>query len=338
MWLEILIVCFFAVLIFYIYTNSNTNRPNFDSEDIKRSIDQQFFNFSRQIDDRISHHFKIQESNEVKLKNSLDEANKSYKDVEYRLNSLFEASRKIYEVGKDVSSLNDILKSPKIRGGLGEFLLQDLLAQVLPTDNFQMQYAFPSGETVDAIIKLSEGRFVCIDSKFPLENFLKLQDADNDNKLSLKNKFIKDVKKHIDCISEKYVNPAYGTFDFALMYIPAENVYYEIISGTSQEDLISYCYSKKVIAVSPNNLFVYLQTILVGLKGFQIEQNAKYIYDMLAGLNKKFQVLNDDFSTLGGHIYKAKNKFEQTEKNLVKLNDSFLSVSEKNHLYLEDNN
>jgi DNA recombination protein RmuC len=332
--IEILLVGLIFLGAVYILNGKNkAGSENVDS--IKKSIDDQFFNFSRQIDDRINHHFKVQEVNENRLKQSLDEANKSYKDVENRLNSLFEASRKIYEVGKDVASLNDILKSPKIRGGLGEFLLEDLLAQVIPADNFEVQYAFATGEIVDAIIKLSGGKFVCIDSKFPLENFIKLQNSDADTKDSLKNKFIKDVKKHIDSISVKYVNPAQGTFDFALMYIPAENVYYEIISGSNQEDLIAYCYAKKVIPVSPNNLFVYLQTILVGLKGFQIEQNAKYIYEMLEDLNKKFHGFNEDFSTLGGHIHKAKNKFEQTEKTLSKLNDSFLAVSEKNHLYLE---
>lgn len=328
------IILILAGAVFYFWVKSQKKESSVD--DLKSLIDNQFFNFSRQIDERINQHFQTQAHSESRIKNTLDEANRSYKDVELKLNSLFEASRKIYEVGKDVSSLNDLLKSPKLRGGLGEFFLEDLLAQVIPLENFEMQYSFANGEKVDAIIKLSGGKFVCIDSKFPLENFLKFQTVEPEQRLRAKSQFIKDVKKHVDAIAEKYINPLLGTFDFALMYVPAESVYYEIILNTEKEDLIAYCYKRKVIPVSPNNLFVYLQTILIGLKGFQIEKNAKFIYDLLADLNNQFSTFAGEFETLGGHIYKAKNKYDQTEKNLAKLNESFIDISQKNHLYLDE--
>lgn len=322
------------LLVVYFWTKTKSNPV--DMNQLKSSIDSQFFNFSRQIDERISQQFNMHSASEARMKSSLDEATKSYKDVDLKLTSLFEASRKIYEVGKDVSSLNDLLKSPKLRGGLGEFFLEDLLSQVIPKDNYEMQYTFKTGEKVDAIIKLAGDKFVCVDSKFPLENFIRLQEADNDSRAKMKSVFIKDVKKHVDSISEKYINPLLGTFDFALMYVPAENVYYEMILNTEKDDLISYCYKKKVIPVSPNNLFVYLQTILIGLKGFQIEQNAKYIYDLLSELSNQFSLFSSDFDTLGSHLHKAKNKYELSEKSLSNLNKTILSVSQQNHLYLNN--
>lgn len=333
--IEFLLAIVAILLIFIAFKFSKESKQ--PDVDLRSVIDNQFFNFSRQIDERISHHLQVQAGNEVRIKNSLEEATKSYKEVEIRLNSLFEASRKIYEVGKEVSSLNDILKSPKLRGGLGEYFLEDLLAQVIPKDNYEMQYAFPTGEKVDAIVKLAEQKFVCIDSKFPLENFLKFQsENDNDVRNKLKSVFLRDVKKHIDAIASKYINPELGTFDFALMYVPAENVYYEIILNSVNEDILAYGYKKKVIPVSPNNLFVYLQTILIGLKGFQIEKNAKLIYGMLATLGNNFSEFSEEFNTLGGHLQKARNKFDQTEKKLGKMQDSFLAISEKNYLPIDD--
>lgn len=331
----LLLVIVFGILALFFYLKSSKSSNN-DIQNLKVDLNNQFYNFSKDISDKINYHFSVQSSNESRIKSSLDEATKSYKEVESRLNSLFEVSRQIHEIGKDMSSLNDLLKSPKLRGGLGEYFLEDLLKQVIPSENYELQYSYPTGEKVDAIIKLAGGKFVPVDSKFPLENYLKMAEADPDSRKKLKNAFLRDVKKHIDSISLKYINPELGSFDFALMYIPAESVYYEIIlSDSGQADVVEYFYEKKVIPVSPNNLFVYLQTVLVGLKGFQIEKNAKKIYSILSSLEKNFVSVNDDFSVLGSHLVNAKNKYDQTEKNISKLMDSFHSITNENELFLD---
>ncbi len=294
----------------------------------------QFESFSRQIDDRINYHFKVQSSSENRIKESLDEAKKSYKDVENRLTNLLEVSSKIYEVGKDVSSLNELLKSPKLRGGLGEFFLEDLIKQVIPAENYDFQYTFKGGEKVDAVVKLAE-KVVCIDSKFPLENYIKLKDSNIDTKDKMFTAFIRDVKKHVDSIAEKYIKPSLGTFDFALMYIPAESVYYEIILSNETTSLFDYCYGKKVIPVSPNNLFIYLQTILIGLKGFQIEQNAKKISQNLSQIAVDFNNFELEFNTLGTHLSNASNKFDSSQLKLAKIDQRLESIAIEDSASLE---
>src|SRR6185369_5701362 len=171
------------------------------------------------------------------------------------LGELREATTKVYEVGRDVATLHDILRAPKLRGGLGELLLGDLLAQVLPPAHFTLQHAFRSGERVDAVVRLGDG-LVPIDSKFPLEDFRRLLEAaDDDQRTRARKAFVARVRKHVDDIATKYVLPDEGTYDFALMYIPAENVYYETIIRDAASDLVAYALAKKVIPVSPNTLY-----------------------------------------------------------------------------------
>src|SRR3989339_1801427 len=191
----------------------------------------------------------------------LDNAAKAIKDVYGRLGEVAESTKQVNEVAKDISSLQEILRAPKIRGGMGELFLSDLLKQVLPTAHYELQYHFKSREAVDAVIFLNK-KLVPIDSKFPLENFQKIVGANSeDDKISAKKQFVRDVKKHIDAIRTKYILPDEGTFDFALMYIPAENVYYEIIIKDENLDdskgLFKYAIENKVIPVSPNSFYGY---------------------------------------------------------------------------------
>ncbi|MGD8620654.1 MAG: DNA recombination protein RmuC, partial [Anaerolineales bacterium] len=153
----------------------------------------------------------------------------SFVQIQQNLGQLREAGRHMEQVGKEIAGLSDLLRAPKLRGGIGELFLGDLLAQMLSPEQYQLQYAFQSGERVDAVVKLAAG-MVPVDSKFPLESFQRLlKEQDDEQRARERRDFIKTVRKHIDDIAAKYIRPDEGTFDFALMYIPAENVYYETI-------------------------------------------------------------------------------------------------------------
>ena len=258
----------------------------------------------------------------------LDNAAKAYSQLHGKLTQIEEANKRIYDVGKDIASLQDILRAPKIRGTHGEIFLGNLLGQILPTEHYQLQHTFKSKETVDAVIILKDQLLVPIDSKFPLEDFKKMISATDENeKLQYKKMFTNDVKKHVDAIAKKYILPDEKTLDFALMYIPAENVYYETITKHDDiEGLDEYCFKKKVIPVSPNNLYVYLQTILMGLKGMQIEKGAKDILNNLARLRGDFSKFSEDFDKVGTHLTHARGSYEQSVKRLERFNDKFAQV------------
>lgn len=252
-------------------------------------------------------------------------------DVKKDLGKMEEVTREVLEKAKNISTLENLLRAPKFRGGFGELFLGDLLAEILSPAHYHLQYKFKSGETVDAIVNIGKN-IVPIDSKFPLENFQKyMAEEDTKDKENLRKKFISDVKKRIDEIAEKYILPDEGTYDFALMYIPAENVYYETIlkdeSFGEERSIFSYAIQKRVIPVSPNSFFAYLQVIVLGLKGLQIEKSAQKIFQGLARLQGDLVRFKRDFQVLGSHLGNAKGKFDDAEKRLERFSDKLEFVS-----------
>ncbi|UCC41411.1 MAG: DNA recombination protein RmuC [Candidatus Aminicenantes bacterium] len=252
-------------------------------------------------------------------------------DFKEDIGKMKETTREVLEKAKNISSLENLLRAPKFRGGFGELFLGDLLAQILPPAHYKLQYKFKSGEMVDAIVKIGKN-LVPIDSKFPLDNFKKYHaEEGTKEKEDLRKKFVIDVKKHIGEISEKYILPDEGTYDFALMYIPAENVYYETILKDEnlgeEKSIFSFALQKRVIPVSPNSFFAYLQVIVLGLKGLQIEKSAQDIFQSLARLQGDLNRFKNDFQTLGTHLTYAKGKFDDAEKRLGKFSDKLEVVS-----------
>ncbi|HMP76513.1 MAG TPA: DNA recombination protein RmuC [Kiritimatiellia bacterium] len=253
----------------------------------------------------------------------LDGAARVINDVRQNLGQLTEKTQRLAEIGKDIASLQDILRSPKLRGNIGELFLGDLLAQILPPDHFRMQHAFQGGEIVDAVVILKAG-MVPVDAKFPLENFQRVvASATEDEKKTHRRVFMQDVKKHIDAIAKKYIRTDEGTFDFALMYIPAENVYYETIIRDDELGgdgaLFEYALKKRVIPVSPNSFYAYLQTVLLGLKGMRIEERAREVINQLSRVHVEFGRFADAFRLVGGHLDNARAKYDEAQKRLEKV-------------------
>lgn len=264
------------------------------------------------------------ESTSGMIGSRLDGAAKAVADVHRQLGTVQGATERVYEVGKEIASLQQILKAPKIRGGLGELFLGELLGQVLPAEHFTLQHGFRGGQRVDAVVRVGD-RLVPVDAKFPLENFARIAAATDDaGRLTARRAFVTDVKRRIDEIAARYILPDEGTFDFALMYIPAENVYYEtILRGEEGGDaLFSYSMERRVVPVSPNTLYSYLQVILLGLKGMRVEERAHEILGALGGLGGELERFRMEFQILGRHLDDAGKKYGEGSRRLTKLQDS----------------
>ncbi len=252
------------------------------------------------------------------LTSSADTMAKIHTDLE----SVRSSASRILEVGQNISSLQDILRPPKLRGGFGEMLLEQLLGQILPRVNYRFQHRFRSGEIVDAIIQLGPSS-VPVDAKFPMESFNRMLAADSDEERTrLRREFARTIRGHVDGVA-KYIRPDEGTFDFALMYIPAENVYYETIVQSEQEaegeSLQEYALERKVIPVSPNSFYAYLQAIVLGLRGMHVERQAQEIIAHLQGLKGDFGRFQEGFSILGGHIRHTANRYDELEREVATL-------------------
>jgi DNA recombination protein RmuC len=260
----------------------------------------------------------------------LDNAARAVHSLDTRMIKVEEATRRVVEVGQDISSLQQILRAPKARGNLGEQFLGDLLAQMLPQDSYELQYGFKNGERVDAVIHTAHG-IVPVDAKFPLENFQRMAAAETDeDRKPWRKQFVSDVKKHVDAIAAKYIRPGEGTFEFALMYVPAENVYYEII--TRDDDLgesapiAAHAMKKRVVPVSPNTFYAYLNTILLGLKGMRVEKYVRDIIKDLARIRTDFERFQGDFSKLGKHLNDAVSSYGKADKRLIKFDDRLHAI------------
>ena len=237
-------------------------------------------------------------------------------EIQQKLGSLQTAATQMQEIGKEVSSLKSILHAPKLRGNFGEYLLYNLLKDTLPPKNFAVQYQFSDGSAVDAIIRLGKN-IISVDSKFPLESFERyLTSTDSESKKKAKTEFTRSVKGRIDEISKKYIRPQEGTFDFALMYIPSESVYYEILTNDTQKgyELFDYAMKSRVIPVSPNTFYAYLMAIVYGLKGMKIEEQAESIIKKISGIQKSFTDLTEEIATLGKHLTNAGTKFSEVKE------------------------
>ncbi len=246
------------------------------------------------------------------------------KTVGENLQAVTASATQILDVGKSIAGLEEILKPPKLRGEFGEMLLERLLAQILPEANYTFQRRFRSGEVVDAVIDLGVAQ-VPVDAKFPIESFTRMIAAETEeDRTRLRREFVRAVRGHVDAVA-KYIRPDEGTFDFALMYIPAENVYYEtIVKGEMELDggsIQEYALERRVITVSPNSFYAYLQVIVKGLKGMHVEREADKILGRLGRLKNDYGRFQQEYGVLGRHLTNAKNKYDEVDKAVERFGD-----------------
>jgi len=253
-------------------------------------------------------------------------SSKSAVDIAEKLGRVEGATAQMLARANDLARLEQILRPPKARGGFGELLLENLLRDRLPPSAYQTQYGFKSGERVDAVIRVE--KLVPIDAKFPLDNFERMTEVDDETERELHTKaFGRDVKGHIDAIAQKYIKPAEGTYDFAFMYLPVEGIYYELVSGKTGA-LLKYAHDRCVFPVSPTTLTAYLQVIAFGLKGMEFEQNAHEVMAYLADLRKDFGRFREDFELVGTHLGRAHTKYTDAEKRLDRFDGKLERASE----------
>jgi DNA recombination protein RmuC len=294
-----------------------------------QSVDRRFEELRRSMNDRVAGVEKRLDTGQRSLAEHLGKSGHLLQEVGEKLGRLHEASQKIEKLAGEVTRLEDLLKPPKLRGTLGEMFLEQALGQALPPGSFATQHPLGDGVVVDAVVFVQD-RMVPIDSKFPLENFRRAREVEDEGeKKRARQQFARDVKKHVDGIAEKYIRPAGGTCDFALMYVPAEAVYAEIAADGEEAALADYAASRRVIPVSPRLLYAYLSTVALGLRGIALQENAREVHQNLADLSRLWDRVGGPLEKLGAHLTNASKQYEETSRAFDRFTARLETIAEK---------
>jgi DNA recombination protein RmuC len=283
---------------------------------------------SAEITSQITSQAQTAMSNE--LKNTREQIN----EIQKQLGQVQQAGQQMHETA---TKLENILGGTKTRGNFGETTLERLLEDCLPPSQYSRQYRFRSGEAADAVIHLRDRKLMVIDSKFPLDAFQRIEVEGDD----ARKEFVNAVKLHADSVAKKYIVPDEDTLEIALMFVPSEAVYYELLRSSDGRGLPvdAYCRSRKIIPVSPNTLYAHLSVISMGLRGMQIEENAKRLSANLAGLRKQMDTSREQFDRLGTHLKNAQQSYLEADKRFEKASntlDSLLDTGDTSLPVLED--
>jgi DNA recombination protein RmuC len=307
-------------------------RVQIDLAELRAGVATDVQGLGREVGRQLQDGMRLMQDAQTAIGDRLDRASRVVGEVQGSLGKLGEATQRVVEVGREIQGLEQVLRSPKMRGGLGEALLSDLLGQILPRQHYRLQHSFRAGERVDAVVRIGE-RLVPVDAKFPLENFRRLlAETDDERRRLARRAFGRDVKARVDEIAKKYIVPDEGTYDFALMYVPAENVYYEIVvrgDESDEEAIATYALSRRVFPVSPNSLYAYLQVIVLGLRGLQIEANAREIQGDLIRLGGDLSRVRDHLGKLGAHLGNAQKQFDDAERDLARFEAKLEEIERK---------
>ncbi len=288
---------------------------------IGQSVAQRLESVSKALQDGVSNSAQIATQGQTAIANELKNTREQIGHIQKQLGEFQELGRGISSATK---SLEGILGGAKTRGLLGEVTLERLLEDSLPPSQYAMQYRFSSGEAADAVIFLRDKKLVAVDSKFPLDAFRRIEAEGAEAKRA----FATAVKGHADSIARKYIVPNESTLDLALMFVPSESVYYELLMthDAKGEPLDSYCRGKCIIAVSPNTLYAHLCVIHLGLRGMQIEENAMRISSGLSGIQKNIASFTEVFEKLGTHLKNAQQTYSDADKKLEKTQNTMDSL------------
>ena len=280
---------------------------------------------------------KIGESSKMmneSSRNQSQESQKLIKEMIGQMTEIKETNKQVFSMTEQLQNLEKVLKNQKQRGNLGESGLELILNNILPPTAFQMQYSFKDGDIVDAVIFTKDG-IIPVDAKFSLDNYNRITNEENENrKIELEKDFKNDLKKRIDETS-KYIKPKEGTLPFAIMYIPAEAIYYDLLVNevgavkVNTRDLIDYAFiQKKVVIVSPTTFAAYLQTVLQGLRALKIEEGAKSIRKDVESLGKHIRAYEEFMKKLGGSLGTTVNHYNTAYKELAKVDKDVEKITE----------
>ena len=251
------------------------------------------------------------------------ESRSTQEDTMGRLNTkIGQVSSATDDLLNETRRLTQALSAPGPRGGLGEVLLENLLRDALPEDAIALQHSFLDGRRVDATVRVRD-RIIPIDAKFPLTAFEAIVTAKGEkDREAARRRFTTDIRRHVDAVRE-YIRPEEQTVDYALMYIPGENIFHEIMRrdrGLDDGDqLWTYAHENRVIPTSPNTLFLYIQTIALALRGLSVERSALQIQTQMTSLSQDIRQTSSDVETLGAHLRNAQNKQQETSRRLSDL-------------------
>jgi DNA recombination protein RmuC len=286
-----------------------------------QTVSQRLEGVTKALQDGVTNSAQIASQGQTAIATELKNTREQIGLIQRQIGEVQEQSRGLSQA---TQSLESILGGAKTRGLLGEVTLQRLLEDSLPASQFAMQYRFSSGEAVDAAVFLRDNKLMAIDSKFPLDAFRRIS-AEGDE---ARRAFANAVKGHADSIAKKYIVPDEGTLDVALMFVPSENVYCEMLNSSDGKGLQidEYCRNKKIIAVSPNTLYATLCVIAMGLRGMQIEENAKRLLANLSGVQKQVETFADVFEKLGTHLKNAQQSYSEADRRFEKAQNTLASV------------
>ncbi|HSW99633.1 MAG TPA: DNA recombination protein RmuC [Patescibacteria group bacterium] len=335
----IILGCFCAVLVIVLVRKPSmpTTDPNAalllkqDLTQLSQDITKLKDGLQSQITERMD---KNQELMRDSIQKQFSASSRLIGDVTERLTKLDETNRRVVNVADELKTLQNVLQNPKQRGVLGEYYLSQVLENVLPPDRFSLQHMFKDGEIVDAVITLDKGKLLPIDSKFSLENYNRvIEEKDKLQRDVWAKSFRADLKNRID-ETAKYIRPNEGTMDYAFMFIPSEAIYYDLLINkvgsvnSSARDLIEYAFrDKKVIIVSPTTFMAYLQTVLQGLRGLQIEEQAKEIQQRVGELGRHIASYEQLMQKLGGSLSTTVNHFNNAHKELKKVDKDVVKIA-----------
>jgi DNA recombination protein RmuC len=255
------------------------------------------------------------------MSNELKNTREQITQMQQQLGQVQESGHLMHEAA---TRLENILGGTKSRGSFGETTLERLLEDCLPPSQYSKQYRFRSGEAADVVVHLRDKKLLAIDSKFPLEAFQRLEAEGDDARKA----FVNAVKVHTDSIAKKYIVPDEDTLELALMFVPSESVYYELLRSVDARGIAldAYCRSKKIMAVSPNTLYAHLSVIAMGLRGMQIEENAKRLSANLAGMRKQLDTFSESFDKVGTHLKNAQMSYSEADKRFEKASNSLTNL------------